>query len=225
MTTAVVPTVPASPDPARDPAQANRRMLRWIAIIPVVMLAIGLFVMKPLYTLWCNAQGGALNPNAPAVAAQAPIKTGRYVNVYWSSQVFDRLPITFRVDHDHERLQVGVEGSNVYRVKNLSDQTIRVRPVHQVSPVQATAKFGMRVCFCFKEQTLAPNEEKEFEIAYTFDPSLDERIQDVTLKYSLFEVKADGPSPEQLTIERETKQAIAADDDAVPGTVTGGATP
>ena len=192
---------------------SNKRLLRILIGLAVGIALISLFGFTTLYSLWCNATGTAMRPNQPGVASAAQVSTGRFIDVYFEGRIFDDLPVIFTADQALQRIEVGKETLNTYHFRNLSDRTIRIRPIHQVSPINATRTFGMRLCFCFQDQVIGPHETKHFPVAYTFSDHLDPRIRTVTLCYSVFNI-AEGvpPSPEMRRIEAEVKAAIMAEE-------------
>ena len=176
---------PVTASPATVPKPANGKLLLVLVAIAVVMVAFAFVVLPPLYTMFCREGGSSMNPNNPAVANAADIATGRYVEVFFESKTFDKLPLRFVPEHERQRVEVGVDTRNVYRLQNLSDQVVRFRPIHQVDPGIIQQHFGMKVCFCFNDQEIGPGEERELPVVYRFDPAMDARVQDVTICYSL----------------------------------------
>ncbi len=165
----------------------NRRLLIVLATISLGMGGFG-FALSKAYTLLCQATGSQISPNNAAIAVAPAVATGRYIEVYFEKKVFDRLPVRFFPEQDYQKIEVGVEHSNVYHFQNLSDRPIRFRPIHQISPPVAGEHFGMRVCFCFQDQAIGPGETKDFEVSYTFAPELLPEVAEVRLCYSLHEI-------------------------------------
>ncbi len=191
--------------------QANNRLLLILGLVAIGSMLFFLFGFRSLYRLWCDITGTRLNPNNPEIAAALPTTTGRYLKIHFESKVFDGLPIRFKVDKPEDRVEVGRDAQNTYRVINTSDRELHIRPVHQVAPLNATRSFGMRICFCFQTQVLKPHEEKVFPVIYRFAPDLDPRINDLSLCYSIFDI-ADGKGSAELTrVEGAVKRAILAE--------------
>lgn len=205
---------PATPAAQRH---ANNRLLLILGLIAVGSMLFFLFGFRSLYRMWCSITGTRLNPNNPEIALAMPTATGRFLKVHFESKVFDGLPIQFSVETPEDRIEVGRDAKNTYKLKNLSDRELHIRPVHQAAPINATRSFGMRICFCFQNQILKPGEEKVFPVVYRFAPDLDPRINDVSLCYSIFDI-ADGIGSADLKrVEGEAKRAIVAEPAAEPG--------
>lgn len=205
--------VPVQPDSQR---KANNRLVLILALIAIGSMLFFLFGFRSVYRLWCEITGTRLNPNNPEIAAALPTTTGRYLKVHFESKVFDGLPILFSVDKPEDRIEVGRDAQNTYRVINTSDRELHIRPVHQVAPLNATRSFGMRICFCFQNQVLKPHEEKVFPVVYRFAPDLDPRINDLSLCYSIFDISDGTGSPELIKAETAAKRAIIAEPDSEP---------
>lgn len=184
----------------------RRRNLRTMAVliaIPVGVALFALFAFRPLYTLWCSATGTGLRPNVTVAGAG----DGREIEVLFRSQVFDGLPLRFAPDETRQVVRIGEDAHAVYRLENTSDRTLRIRPIHQVSPINAARHFGMKVCFCFNDQDIEPRGVREFPVVYAFAPALDRRVETVTLCYSLFDVApGTAPSKDMERIEREVRE-------------------
>jgi cytochrome c oxidase assembly protein subunit 11 len=191
--------------------RTNNRLLFILLAVAAGMMLFFLFGFTAIYTLYCKATGTAMRPNNAKIAAAASVSTGRFIAVRFESKIFDGLPLTFAVDHPQQQVEVGTYATNGYSVTNPTDQPLHVRPVHQVSPINATVSFAMRICFCFQDQVLAPHETKHFPVEYRFAPTLDARINDVALCYSLFDIKDGRISPDLKRTEAAAKQAIVAD--------------
>lgn len=177
------------------PARSNLGLLAGLVAVAVCMLSFGIFAMPSLYSLWCRLSGTQTNPNNTLTAGL----TDRWVTAYFEAVNFDKLPVRFWPDAVQQRVQVGAEAQNTYHFENLSDQPVHFRPIHQISPVEAGTHFGMRICFCFIDQTVGPRETKSFPVVYRFAPELDRRTTIVTLRYGLFAIDPKKPAdPDEI---------------------------
>jgi len=183
----------------------NRQMMLWLAAIPLALMLLGLFAFRPLYKLWCDITGTGYRPNN-ADQVLGSVGTGRFVQVFFQAQVFDGLPLIFYADRKRDRVEVGRDGMATFYLENPTDQMIRIRPIHQVSPINAAKSFGMKVCFCFNDQDIEPFGKREFPVVYTFSADLDARVESITLCYSLFRIgEGVAPSADMQRIEAEVK--------------------
>lgn len=200
------------PDTAPSAAiqRSNLRALWILGGGAILLMLFFLFGFRSLYRMWCSVTGTGLNPNNIAVTQAAPVATGRFLSVHFESKIFDGLPVLFWAEKQTDRIEVGGDARNTYHLRNLSDKPVHLRPVHQVAPFNAAPHFAMRVCFCFQDQIIAPHEEKSFPVIYRFAPALDERINDIALCYSVFDVVG-APSAALIDAERKAKEAIMAE--------------
>lgn len=198
--------------PSSDIRRANTRALWVLGGGAIAIMLFFLFGFRSLYSLWCSISGTALNPNNAAIATAPAVSTGRFLTVHFESKIFDGLPVQFWAEKVEDHIEVGTDASNSYHLRNLSDHPVHLRPVHQVAPYNASPHFAMRICFCFQDQIIGPNEEKTFPVIYRFAPALDQRVNDIALCYSVFNI-AGAPSAELQAAERKAKQAIIAEPD------------
>jgi cytochrome c oxidase assembly protein subunit 11 len=56
------------------------------------------------------------------------------------------------------------------------------------APMQSAAHFQKLECFCFKQQTLAAGETRQFPVVFFIDPALPPDVKTITLSYTFFEV-------------------------------------
>lgn len=165
--------------------RSNRRLLLVLSGVAVVMVLFAFVVLPPIYTFFCEKGGGQYQPNNPQVVSGAVVSTGRYIEVFFESKVFDSLPVRFWADVPRQVIEVGGEQRNTYHFQNLSSQPVRFRPIHQVSPSQIAKSFGMPVCFCFNDQEIGAGETRSWPVVYRIAAEADSRVKDMTICYSL----------------------------------------
>ena len=128
---------------------------------------------------------------------------GRPLEVYFSANVGDNLPIAFSVDNSFQRTNQGKRAINDYRFTNLSDRTIYFRPVHDVAPMQAGRDnvLELEKCFCFELQKIEPRESYSLPVVYRFSDKLEERTRVIRMNYTLFESTKEAYDAAQAAIE------------------------
>ena len=165
-----------------------------LGILPVVTALVFFFWYPRFYSLWCRMTGTQLSPNAAGALLPAS-STGRMVEVNFLTRVFNEMPVEFRAEHERLQVEIGQDARTIFHFTNLSDKPLRFRPLHLVSPTRASAHFGLKLCFCFNDQTLAAHEAKSFPVIFRFAPEMDARIHHVTINYSVFPLKDQGAGP------------------------------
>jgi cytochrome c oxidase assembly protein subunit 11 len=58
------------------------------------------------------------------------------------------------------------------------------------APAVSAEHFRKLECFCFRQQTLGPNETRRFPVVFMVDPRLPANVSTITLSYTFFEVGA-----------------------------------
>ncbi len=87
--------------------------------------------------------------------------------VWFEARVMDGLPWEFEPVQGYVAAKSGETLQALYRVKNVSTQTITAKARHLDEPKELAAKHLEIVqCFCFIQQTLAPGEEKELPLVF-----------------------------------------------------------
>jgi cytochrome c oxidase assembly protein subunit 11 len=202
----------------RNPSAGRVWWLVGLGAFAVGMMFLFLFGYSAFYTLWCRVTGTGMNPNNPPSAqAVAAAATGepREIEVFFEAKAYDQLPVRFYPSEPRVVATVGKDSTVMYRFKNLSDEPVRFRPIHQVSPLIAGQHFSMKMCFCFNDQTLAPGESIEYPVMFSFDAGVDPRVTSVTVRYSLHRIRAgEAKSEWQKRIEQQLEAAGALSGDA-----------
>jgi cytochrome c oxidase assembly protein subunit 11 len=67
--------------------------------------------------------------------------------------------------------------------------------VPSYGPIEATKYFKKIECFCFQQQTLAPNEVRRMPVVFVIDPALPKIVNTITLSYTFFEVAGTQKNP------------------------------
>lgn len=209
MTTTTVPTIPR-------PAPGRLWWLFGMSAFAVGLMLAFLFGYSAFYGLWCKVTGTGMNPNNPQEAAVLPADgEEREIEVFFEAKAYDRLPVRFYPNEPRIVAQIGRDSKVIYRFKNLSDETVRYRPIHQVSPLIAGQHFSMKMCFCFNDQVLGPGESTEYPVVFSFGAGIDPRVTSVTVRYSLHRIRdGEEQSEWQKRIERELEAAGALSGDA-----------
>jgi cytochrome c oxidase assembly protein subunit 11 len=192
----------------RAVARRNRALLIILVTLAVGMGGFG-FALTRAYTLLCQATGSEVRPNDPSIASAAEAPTEREIEVYFERKIFDQMPVRFYPDVEYQKVKVGTDVTNVYHFQNLSNRTLHFRPIHQIDPPVAAKAFGMKLCFCFNDQTIGPGETKDFTVQYRFAPTLHENVSMVRLCYSLHEI--DDASAERGSDKAKIDQEVGAD--------------
>jgi cytochrome c oxidase assembly protein subunit 11 len=179
------------PTPASVPGE-NRVMVKKLIIIVVAMFAFG-YALVPIYRKICEVTGiNVLSLQEQNIAgknkkaANTQIDTSRKVMVEFDSNTqgpWRFLPAKRSVEvHPGELVTV------MYEVANQQPRTIAGQAIPSYAPMQSAAHFNKFECFCFQQQTLGPNEVKQFPVVFVVDADLPKDVKNITLSYTFFEV-------------------------------------
>jgi len=81
----------------------------------------------------------------------------------------------------------------VYEVVNTQARKMDAQAIPSYAPQEATKYFKKVECFCFRQQTLGPNEARQMPVLFYIDPRLPKNVRTITLSYTFFEVGAGVP--------------------------------
>jgi cytochrome c oxidase assembly protein subunit 11 len=165
----------------------NRKLGLAFGAFGVFMFAFA-FANVPAFKLFCQKLGFGLSPNntEPKVSDAAAVGN-RKVEVLFMGVVAGGAPIAFEGVEPTKEVQLGKQTETAYRFVNLSNDTIRFRPVHSILPEGAATRFSLKKCFCFDDQTLLPKQEVTMPVVFSIAPDLDSNVERVTLNYTLFQ--------------------------------------
>lgn len=169
-----------------DLRTANRRLALKLAAAAVLALGFG-FALSPLYDAFCrltgiNAKVGQFAPPPGDIK----VDHSRQIEVRFMSQPMPGLPVEFRASQPSLSIHPGDIILARYWVKNPTNATLTGNAIPSISPGEANAHFKKIDCFCFREQTLAPGEERELAVTFWVDPALPRSVTDITLSYAFY---------------------------------------
>ena len=170
----------------------NLQMLGKLLLIAVLMFGFG-YALVPMYKKICEITGvNVLTPKDATVepAVNTQIDKSRTITVEFDANA--QGPWRFRPTVNSVQVHPGEMAQVVYEVVNKQARSINAQAIPSYAPQQATEFFKKVECFCFKQQTLGPNEAKQMPVVFYIDPALPKNVNTITLSYTFFEV--DGPA-------------------------------
>jgi cytochrome c oxidase assembly protein subunit 11 len=155
-------------------------------VFGVLMFAFA-FANVPAFKLFCRKLGFGLSPNNTEAKVADAKTAGREIEVLFMGVVAGGAPIVFEGVEPTKEVRLGEQAETAYRFVNLSNDTIRFRPVHSILPEGAATRFALKKCFCFDDQTLLPKQEVTMPVVFSIGSDLDSNVERVTLNYTLFQ--------------------------------------
>lgn len=169
----------------------NKTLLGKLTIIAVAMFGFG-YALIPVYRAICELTGiNVLTAQEKAGGHKADVKNtqidlGRTITIEFDANVSG--PWRFRPVKSSLQVHPGELAQVVYEVVNKENRKIDAQAIASYAPQQANPYFKKVECFCFKQQTLGPNEAKQMPVVFYIDPALPKEVKTITLSYTFFEI-------------------------------------
>ena len=166
----------------------NRSLLAKLIALAAAMFMFAIFVLPPLYDLFCEITGIGGKTDGAYTAVAVEVDTSREIEVQFvatnnATMPWDFYPIEYSVVvHPGESRAV-----NFFARNNTSEDMIG-QAIPNVLPNNAADYFHKTECFCFYNQPLAAGEQAELGLVFILDPDLPDSVNTVTLSYTLFDI-------------------------------------
>ena len=179
--------------------QKNRTLIRK-ALLSCAAAFGFCFGMIPLYSIYCEITGA--NGKTGRVDAAEPIGAvdrSRSVQVEFLASVNSGLSWNFRSELSQMDVHPGEIATAYFEATNATDEPIIGNAVPSVAPNAASIYFNKTECFCFTEQTLAPDKQVRMPVIFFVDPKIlddpaTKDIKEITLSYTFYPVD-EGKNP------------------------------
>jgi cytochrome c oxidase assembly protein subunit 11 len=166
----------------------NRSMLGKLVVVAVVMFGFG-YALVPVYRQMCELLGiNVLTQSDGTVArpANTQVDSSRTITVELDGN--SQGPWRFRPTTSSIKVHPGELATVLYEVVNTQNRTVQAQAIPSYAPQSATPHFKKVECFCFRQQTLKPNEARQMPVVFFIDPALPREVKTITLSYTFFEI-------------------------------------
>ncbi len=160
-------------------------VVRLLAVMAGSLLFVA--AQPSLYKAFCEWTGLYDIDRAQRAAASA--LPARPVTLEFDANSHDN-GLRFRPETTSLAVKTGDIVHVTYRVENTRNTTVIGQAVPSYGPQHAGGYVKKLDCFCFKQQTFAPNEVREMPVVFVLDKTLPDEVNTVTLSYTFFEVPA-----------------------------------
>jgi cytochrome c oxidase assembly protein subunit 11 len=170
----------------------NGQMLSKLAFVAVLMFGFG-YALVPIYRMICEITGvNLLTPKDATVEAPAntQVDKSRLVTIEFDANA--QGPWRFRPTVGSVQVHPGEMAQVVYEVVNTQARSIEAQAIPSYAPQQASQHVRKLECFCFKQQTLGPNQAKQMPVVFYVDAALPKEVRTITLSYTFFEIGKPG---------------------------------
>jgi cytochrome c oxidase assembly protein subunit 11 len=176
-------------------AASNRRLLIKLLLGAVVMFAFAIFVLPPLYNLFCEITGLGGKTGGEYKAVDVRVDTSREVSVRFVASNNAYMPWEFRPTQDKVVVHPGEPTEITYYARNTTDRDMVSQAIPSLVPNIVADYFHKTECFCFENQPLAAGEEVDMKLVFIIDPDLPEGVKNLTLSYTIFDITDRATNP------------------------------
>jgi cytochrome c oxidase assembly protein subunit 11 len=166
----------------------NARMLGKLVVIAAIMFGFG-YGLIPVYRQICELTGiNVLTQKEEGIepVGNTQIDKTRMVTVLFDANT--QGPWRFRPVTGSVQVHPGEMTQVMYEVVNTQARKMDAQAIPSYAPQEAMQFFKKVECFCFKQQTLGPNEARQMPVVFYIDPRLPKNVTMITLSYTFFEV-------------------------------------
>ena len=169
----------------------NKTLFGKLLVVAALMFGFG-YALVPVYKAICELTGiNLLTPKDKTEGHQGDIKNtqidrSRTVTIEFDANASG--PWRFRPVKSSVQIHPGELSQVVYEVVNKENRKIDAQAIASYAPQQASPFFKKVECFCFKQQTLGPNEARQMPVVFYIDPALPKDVKTITLSYTFFEI-------------------------------------
>ncbi len=174
--------------PNKQARQLNAQMFAKLGVIAVLMFGFG-YALVPIYKKICEiTEVNVLTTKDVAVGAISDSKVDKSRTITIEFDANTQGPWRFRPTVNSMQLHPGEMMQVVYEVVNTQARSIQAQAIPSYAPQQAAQYLKKVECFCFKQQTLGPNEAKQMPVVFYIDTALPRDVKTITLSYTFFEI-------------------------------------
>ena len=159
-----------------------------LGVVVVAMFVFAIWVMPPLYNLFCDITGLNGKTGGKYVAVAAEVDTSRTVKVQFVATNNESMPWDFGPEMTSIRVHPGEEISVNFLARNPTGEHMVAQAIPSVVPFKAAEYFHKTECFCFNRQELAAGDSAALPLRFIVDQDVPKQVHTITLSYTLFDV-------------------------------------
>jgi cytochrome c oxidase assembly protein subunit 11 len=152
------------------------------------MFLFAVFVMPPLYDLFCEVTGIGGKTAGPYQVTEAGVDTTRTVKVQFIATNNGAMPWDFSPKVHEVVVHPGAPTEVAFYAKNRTARDMVAQAIPSLTPFNATEYFHKTECFCFNQQPLEAGKETDMPLVFIVDKDLPRSVKTITLSYTLFDV-------------------------------------
>ena len=156
--------------------------------VVIGMFAFAIWVMPPLYDLFCEVTGLNGKTGGRYEAVEVKVDTSRTVKVQFLVTKNESMPWEFKPKMGSIEVHPGEEVEMSYIARNLTGGGMVAQAIPSVVPFKAAQYFHKTECFCFNQQPLQAGATAELPLRFIVDQDVPKQVHTITLSYTLFDV-------------------------------------
>ena len=167
---------------------SHRTLIAKLLALAVAMFLFAVFVLPPLYDLFCEITGIGGRTGGVYEAVEVKVDTSRQVEVQFVAANNAQMPWDFYPLEHSVVVHPGESRAVNFFAHNKTGEDMTGQAIPSVLPNNAADYFNKTACFCFDNQPLAAGEQAELGVVFILDPDLPDNVNTVTLSYTLFDI-------------------------------------
>ena len=167
---------------------SHRSLLAKLLALAVAMFLFAVFLLPPLYDLFCEITGIGGRTDGKYEAVELMVDTSRQVEVQFVAANNAEMPWEFYPLEYRVMVHPGESRAVNFFARNTTSEDMIAQAIPNVLPNNAAAYFHKTACFCFANQPLGAGEQAELGLVFILDPDLPKSVNTVTLSYTLFDI-------------------------------------
>lgn len=152
------------------------------------MFAFAIFVMPPLYDLFCEITGIGDKSADRYEGVVSAVDESRTVKVQFIATNEATMPWDFEPNIFEVEVHPGEATRITYYAKNRTRRDMVAQAIPNILPTSAVKYFHKTECFCFDQQRLQAGQDAEMPLVFIIDRDLPRAVNTITLSYSIFDV-------------------------------------
>tara|TARA_B110000046_G_scaffold183792_1_gene220697 strand:+ start:1159 stop:1713 length:555 start_codon:yes stop_codon:yes gene_type:complete len=166
----------------------NRMLLVKLTALATAMFMFAIFVLPPLYDLFCEITGIGGKTDGAYTAVAVEVDTSRDIEVQFVATNNATMPWDFYPIEERVVVHPGESRAVAFYAHNRTGRDMLGQAIPNVLPNNAADYFHKTECFCFDNQPLAAGESAALDLVFIVDPDLPASVNTVTLSYTMFDI-------------------------------------
>ena len=175
--------------------RSTKKLLVELLLGAAGMFAFAIFVMPPMYDLFCEITGLGGKTKGAYEAVEVKVDTSREVEVQFLTSNNALMPWGFYPSETKVVVHPGEARRVTFIAKNTTNKDMVAQAIPSMVPNNTAEYFHKTECFCFNNQPLAAGESAELDLIFIVDPDLPASVNSLTLSYTLFDITDSVSSP------------------------------